>query len=647
VPYSASVPINPTEIEFGISALVIQHQSIDKIAAQKVEADAVISQIKSIQLHDAGSSIAILVRSRSHLAKIIPLLKEEQISWLATDIDRLGTLPVIEDLLSLTKALLNLADRVAWLSVLRAPWCGLTSNDLFAITEHAGNNSIWRGLQTFASNNNIDESSESCEGLAGLSPDGAARMRSIVKILQHAMSIRFRIRLRDLIESTWTLLRGVCTSTSNEAFVSVAHYFSLLEQYELGNGLLNVAEFQERVSQSFVSPPPEVGSSNPVNILTMHKSKGLEFDHIILPGLTRTPASDDKQLLQWYERLNADGENRLFLTTQTAVGNDENKLYSLMRYEQQQKNLLEDTRLLYIAVTRARTSALLLGTLAEDSKGEFHPPKSCLLNRIWAQLNSGNFNLRKENLTEQTMQELHGDGTNEEKASGNLYPEVTSINRFKSALELNTVEIDSLNQALKIYSPTPVAQENIQEQKNTSDLQEFEQDNSLAAAIGILIHSSLESYTISQDKGLWLENLNNQRNFWSLYLRQHIDDETQLQAVLGDIKRTIESNTANKDIAWIFDEKGLEAQSELALTNQHNRLFIVDRTLIDKDGTRWIIDFKTGHPSASQSNDAFIQTMKERYKSQLSNYGSLFAQLESRKTKLALYLTSIQKLIEL
>ncbi len=114
----------------------------------------------------------------------------------------------------------------------------------------------------------------------------------------------------------------------------------------------------------------DTDNSNPVNILTMHKSKGLEFDHIILPGLNRSPASDDKQLLQWYERLNASGDNRLFLTTQTAVGNEENKLYDLMRYEQQQKNLLEDTRLLYIAVTRARTSAMLLGTISEDSQGE-------------------------------------------------------------------------------------------------------------------------------------------------------------------------------------------------------------------------------------------------------------------------------------
>lgn len=644
VPYSASVPVNKTEPKFGIAAQVIQHQSDDKLVAQQAEANAVIYEIKSIQLTDPKGSIAILVRSRSHLAKIIPLLKEYQIPWLATDIDRLGTLPVIEDLLSLTKALLNLADRVAWLSVLRAPWCGLTSSDLLAITQHVENNSIWSGLQTFTSG----EGSERQE-ILGLSPDGATRLQGVVKALQQAVSIRFRVPLRDLIESTWTLLRGVCTTSSDEA-LSVAHYFSLLEQYELGNGLLNVAEFQERVSQSFVSAPVERGSTtNPVSILTMHKSKGLEFDHIILPGLTRTPASDDKQLLQWYERLNANGQNRLFLTTQTAVGNEENKLYGLMRYEQQQKNLLEDTRLLYIAVTRARTSALLLGTVSEDSKGEYQPPKSCLLSRIWPQLDSGGFNLEKINLTEEEKQLFYGDVTDEKASGGNLFPEVTPIKRFGSALELNATELNSLNQTIDKYSSAPITEESGQEiqKKSAATAEAFEHDNALASAIGILIHSSLESYTVSNEKNLWLEKLSSQRNFWRLYLRQHLDNEAELDAILDDVQTTIKSNTSNKDLAWIFDEKGIEAQSELAITNQHNRLYIIDRTLIDKDGVRWIIDFKTGSSNASQSSEAFIQTMKERYKSQLVNYGNLFTQLESRKTKLALYLTSIEKLVEL
>ncbi|MFT4670931.1 MAG: ATP-dependent helicase/nuclease subunit A [Pseudohongiellaceae bacterium] len=642
VPYSVSVPVNKAEPIFGVSAQVIQHQSDDKLVAQQAEANAVIYEIKSIQLDDPKASIAILVRSRSHLAKIIPLLKEYQIPWLATDIDRLGTLPVIEDLLSLTKALLNLADRVAWLSVLRAPWCGLTSGDLFAITEHVENNSIWSGLLDFASSNGSD----TCQVIAGLSTDGAARLSGIVKVLHHAISIRFRVPLRDLIESTWTLLKGVCTATNDEAF-SIAHYFTLLEQYELGNGLLNVADFQERVSQSFVSPPVDTDNSNPVNILTMHKSKGLEFDHIILPGLNRSPASDDKQLLQWYERLNASGDNRLFLTTQTAVGNEENKLYDLMRYEQQQKNLLEDTRLLYIAVTRARTSALLLGTISEDSKGEYHPPKGCLLSRIWPQLDSGNFNLEKVNLTEEEKQLFYGEVIGEEASRGDLFPDVTPINRFESPLELNSAELNSLTLTIEKTSPPASAEIDSQDEKESAEPEAFEHDNPLASAIGTLIHSSLESYAISHEKDLWLKKLSSQRNFWRLYLRQHLDDEAELEAILDRVQETIKSNTANDEFTWIFDEHGLQAQSELGLTNQHNRLFVVDRTLIDKEGVRWIIDFKTGHPKPSQTNEAFIQSMKERYQSQLLNYGNLFAELESRKTKLALFLTSIEELVEL
>lgn len=648
VPYSPSAPINPTRPEFGISAQVFQHQGEDKQAAQQAEANAVITQIRSLQSQDPEASIAILVRSRSHLARIIPLLKEEQIPWLATDIDRLGTLPIIEDLLSLSKALLNLGDRIAWLSVLRAPWCGLSSSDLFAITEHIGSDSVWSGLTCFKTGNTTALTAENSSTIIlGLSSDGSERLSGVVKALQHAMSIRFRVKLRDLIESTWTLLRGVCTSASDEAFVSVAHFFSLLEQYELGNGLLDVAEFQDKVSQSFVSPPPDANSDNPVNILTMHKSKGLEFDHIILPGLTRTPASDDKQLLQWYERLNAEGQNRLFLTTQTATGNEENKLYSLMRYEQQQKNLLEDTRLLYIAVTRARTSALLLGTVAEDSKGEFNPPKSCLLNRIWPELNSGNFNLTKTNLTEQEIQAFYGDDPREAATRGastvTLFPEITPLVRFKSALAFNPAELESLTRTSEKVSPRAINEE----EEDKSLAVEFEIESALPAVIGTLIHSSLESYTLSTDKKSWLSSLAKQRNFWRLNLRQHVDDDAELEAILDEIKTTIQSNTTNKELAWIFEDNGLAAQSELALTNKYNRLFIVDRTLIDKEGIRWIIDFKTGRPNSSQTEETFILSMKERYRSQLADYGNLFAELEDRETKQALYLTSIEKLVVL
>ena len=74
--------------------------------------------------------IAILIRSRSHLKYIIPLLKQNHIAFQALDIDPLTTRSVIQDLLALTKALLHPAHRVDWLSVLRAPYCGFLLSDL-------------------------------------------------------------------------------------------------------------------------------------------------------------------------------------------------------------------------------------------------------------------------------------------------------------------------------------------------------------------------------------------------------------------------------------------------------------------------------------------------------------------------------------
>ncbi len=43
---------------------------------------------------------AILVRARSHLAAIVPLLKKNRIPFQAVEIDQLGERPVVEDLMA-------------------------------------------------------------------------------------------------------------------------------------------------------------------------------------------------------------------------------------------------------------------------------------------------------------------------------------------------------------------------------------------------------------------------------------------------------------------------------------------------------------------------------------------------------------------
>ena len=89
------------------------------------EAESIIDALRAARkAKPKPESIAVLVRFRSHIAKLLPLLREKKIAYEAVEIDLLGQQQHILDLVSLTRAILHVADRVSWLACLRAPWCG-------------------------------------------------------------------------------------------------------------------------------------------------------------------------------------------------------------------------------------------------------------------------------------------------------------------------------------------------------------------------------------------------------------------------------------------------------------------------------------------------------------------------------------------
>jgi len=63
---------------------------------------------------------------------------------------------------------------------------------------------------------------------------------------------------------------------------------------------------------------------------------------------------------------------------------------------------------------------------------------------------------------------------------------------------------------------------------------------------------------------------------------------------------------------------------------------VVDRTFVDDDNVRWIIDYKTGDHKGSDV-DAFLDTEEERYTEQLVRYVDIVSRVEKREVKAALY----------
>ncbi len=145
--------------------------------------------------------VAVLVRARPHLAQLVPLLRREQIAFRAVEIERLGERQEMLDLLALTRALLHPMDRIAWLSVLRAPWCGLRLADLHRLTGSDDRGSRYLSvLELIERNQHL------------LSDDGRQRLARTGDILHRALDLRWRQSespsFASWIERTWRTLGG-------------------------------------------------------------------------------------------------------------------------------------------------------------------------------------------------------------------------------------------------------------------------------------------------------------------------------------------------------------------------------------------------------------------------------------------------------
>jgi len=138
--------------------------------------------------------------------------------------------------------------------------------------------------------------------------------------------------------------------------------------------------------------------------------------------------------------------------------------------------------------------------------------------------------------------------------------------------------------------------------------------------------------------------------FWELSLRHLQLSAAEMERTLGHMKATVLKTLSDPKLVWIFDNQHRESACELKMSRRHNghtQQFLIDRTFIDQNDTRWIIDYKTSQPQPGQSESEFIQSQAEKYRSQLENYRDLMTAAENRSARLALLLTDIPALIEI
>lgn len=308
--------------------------------------------VAEIVQHAQGST-AILVRARTHLNAILPELAARGLRYRGVDVESLANRPVVQDLKALTRALTHLGDRTAWLALLRSPMVGLTLADLHALAASTPA-TLWSALQTRA-------------------PEAA---QPFVASMRHALDLRGSMPLARLVEQTWLALRGPATISSEADWRDAMRFLQLLQSLSEGASITSFSLLEERVADLFAEPDLEAPES--LQIMTIHKAKGLEFDNVIVPGLGRSSGQPDMDLLRFEEYW--EGEERgLLVAARAPTGADADPIYTHLTKLEKERESQEARRLLYVACTRAKCRLHLLGHVTQQGK----PAQDALLSALW------------------------------------------------------------------------------------------------------------------------------------------------------------------------------------------------------------------------------------------------------------------------
>ncbi|MGB0211787.1 UvrD-helicase domain-containing protein [Algiphilus sp.] len=548
-----------------------------------------------------GETLAILVRSRGHLRHILPALSAAGVAAQAVDIDPLAERPVVEDLLSITRALNHPADRIAWLAVLRGPCCGLPIPALQALCDAAPPGSpLWPVIDGADADRVM------------LDADSRHRLDRIRPILRAAVRQRGRRPLAALVERCWRDLGGpACALEADD----LDHAEALLEALAAAcDGATAIAPETLRHALDGLYAAGAPGADCRVQIMTMHKAKGLQFDHVVLPGLHRPPNSGARPALVQSSVLTADHEQPL-LAPLPRRDADRDALFALLhKGVEAARDRAEADRLLYVAATRAIRHLHLFAHVERNARGDIKTG-SGLLSHLWPGV-----------ADEVTM---HLRETEAAEA-----PDTEPAPAEAGEPPLHRLPADWASPADAGGLP-PAAAPRI----TPESLPPFDWAGERARVLGTLYHLVVERIATEGLPAWDAAPLEGHRDWLSAQAHARGMDDRTATDVVAQVLRAAD-NTLNDDQGrWLLQDHPGGADCELAMDTIADGIFRrqrIDRTFVDADGTRWIVDYKTGHHEGGDL-DGFIAAEIARYRPQLAAYAALFAD-EDRPVRLALYL---------
>lgn len=602
-----------------------------------------IEQLKAIlKIKQPHETIGILAKTKSALVPIAKLLKVEKIAFRAIEIETLAERQEIQDLEALTRALLHLGDRPAWIALLRTPAIGLGLKDLATLFDDVLNGTKTRYQTVWSVLQNHHQ-----QGFAELSIEGQARLNQAFGILENAISHIGLMSWQALVQETWLALDFAQALESASLLQNVDAYWQMLNRLEQEkDGEISMFSLSESLHKLFALPNASEQSKQ-IEMMSMHKSKGLEFDYVMLPSLNKRGRSDDKELVNWLH-FQKNGVEQLVFAPMAQRGKnkahpDDIRLVNFMKDFEKEKQAYEQGRLLYVACTRAKQQLHLFANVDYTEKQfaddkPILPQNNTLLSLLW-QSEKKTFSL----LAKQA--DFVVEGVKEQ-----------SVESLVTRLPIDRECFITIKAKIEKPQQKELA-EIVPHEINPQKITQQHSQETMVTAVGNLVHLLFELWSNQQIMPVVLnDELKHMVRYWlqQQSVARELLDEAEKRTLVS-----LENAIRNKKIRWALTTSFKESANELPISSTglvfedkeraETINHIIDRTFVDENNHRWIVDYKTSYHTAEMSiNETdFLKMQVNKYHTQLKRYADLFKQLEEKPQHLVLYFSYIDKWLEI
>ena len=571
--------------------------TVEALTSKEAEGIRVVQLIEDAFKADPNQSVAILVRGRSHLKYILPALKQAGISASGTDIDPIADSAPVAEVVSLIRALWHKADRTSWIALLRSAFVGLSWEDTLAVSK--GDKVIPDALQM-------------PEVHATLTPDGHVRVMRLVEALNAIEKASRSDELAWKARALWIALGGMATVDQTE-LGDIKTVFKLLGNHTSTGDLESSQAFFNDLGNLYASPKAGV-----VQIMTLHKAKGLEMDTVIIPSLQKRGRPDDVPLFYW-RTING----RFFLAPN--MGNQdmlsaESRLFDYLGSRNKKDARDELERLGYVGTTRPRTNLHLLA--CKDASDDTEGSGNSLLGAL------------KDVLANDFV------GVDATALKLDVAGGVPSKARLHASHTVSIPTDSFIPAATNDALPT--------ESELHDELREGEGNDHRAKVEGIVYHRFVEMIAKGGLDNWSVEKVMAKGQAVSALMRSEGYPIKDIPAGRDRILRLLAITLKSEKGRWILSKHD-EGGQEVQISGYRNGRWVhryLDRPFV-ADGAYWITDWKTPECPEGMDVDAFLSSVIARYRAKMEEYRAIVIEAGIElPVKLGLYLPAVDRFVE-